>query len=103
MWSLFILRKKQIHILQPLLEQALVLSVSCAALSSLLPVFWWIKASIDLPTLLVNSLPQIAGRFSLGKRDESWLYGHLDTLCRFSFLMFSTRTLKDFSFCLGLV
>lgn len=81
MWSSFFLRKKQIYKLQLLLEQALALTVSCGALSSLLSLSWWIKTNMDLPTLLVNLIPKIVSRCSLGKRSKSWLYGHLDTLC----------------------
>lgn len=94
MWNLFILRKKkQIYILQPLLKQALALTVSCAALSSLLPLFWWIKTNRDLPTLLVNLFPKTIRRCSLRKRGKSWLYGHLlDTLFQVFFSAdFSTQ------------
>lgn len=86
MWSSFILRKKQIYILHPFLKQALALTVSCAAPSSLLPLFWWIKTTIDLLTMPVNLLPKIVGRCSLGKRGKLCLYGHLlGTLCRVFF------------------
>lgn len=83
MWSLFILRKKQVYMLQPLLKWALALAVSCAALSSLLPLFWWIKTNMDLPTLLVNLFHKIVG---LRKRGKSRLRGHVpDTLCQVFF------------------
>lgn len=83
---LFILRKKQNYISQPLLKQAFALTVGCAALPSLLPLFCRIKTNMGLPTLLVNLLPKIVGRCNLGKRSKSWLYGHLlDTLCQVFF------------------
>lgn len=103
MWSLFNLRKKQIYVLQPQIKQALALTVSCAAPSCLLPLFWWIKTNIARPTLLVNLLPKIAG--SLGKSGKARLKGRLlDTLCWVFFSAdFNWDTPKFLSLWLGLV